>query len=121
MSDSRGLVLWMDGEWIPESQAKVSIFDDGFLRADAAFDVARTFNGKPFQLEEHVDRLLQSCQFLDLPTGLNRDELLRIGREVAERNLPHLKAHGDFWIDYHVTRGVNRPGFRKGTSVMIYC
>ncbi len=114
------LVLWMDGEWLPESQGKISIFDDGFLRADAAFDAARTFNGAPFQLEDHVDRLLDSCRFLELPLTLSKSQLVSLGNEVAQKNKGQLEKYGDFWIDYHVTRGVSRDGYKKGPGVMVY-
>ncbi len=115
------LVLWLDGRWVSEKEAKVSIFDDGFLRGDAVFDVARTFGGKPFQLREHVDRLLESCRYLMLDPGLGRAELIALGEEVAAKNTHLVSRYGDFWIDYHVTRGVRREGFETRTSLMVYC
>ena len=53
-------IVYLNGEFLPESQAHVSLFDMGFRVGDGVYDVARTFAGKPFKLREHVDRLYRS-------------------------------------------------------------
>ena len=50
-------IVYLNGELKPESQAGISIRDRGYLYGDAVFDAARTFNGTPFRLTEHVHRL----------------------------------------------------------------
>ena len=59
-------VAYVNGEFLPESQAKISINDRGFIYGDAVFDTARTFNGKIFFLDDHIDRLFESCKYLDI-------------------------------------------------------
>ena len=52
-------VVYLNGEYVPESRATVSISDRGFIYGDAVFDTARTFGGKIYRLQEHVDRLFR--------------------------------------------------------------
>ena len=58
-----GRIVYFNGEFVPESEARVSIFDSSLMFGDMAFEVARTFGGKPFCLEHHLDRLyaLSGC------------------------------------------------------------
>ena len=48
---------YFNGEWMPFSEVKINPMDRGFLVGDVIFDVARTFNGKSFRMDEHIDRL----------------------------------------------------------------
>lgn len=121
MNIPESLVVWLNGQWLAEQQAKISIFDNGFSAGDGVFDLARTFGGKPFQLTEHVNRLLESCQYLDLNPGLSRDKLIELGQEVAARNFPLVKQHGDYWVTFHVTRGVDRTGYPSKHTLLVYC
>ena len=115
------LVAYVNGDIVPESEAKISIFDLGFLHGEAAFDTARTFAGRVFKLEEHVDRLLRSCRYLQLDPGLGRDALVALTHEVLERNLPALAPGEDFWVSQRVGRGVSRRGFDGGTTLLVEC
>jgi branched-chain amino acid aminotransferase len=53
-------VVWINGEFVAEDEAVISIRDPGFIYGDAVFDTARTFNGEIFKLDEHLDRLWMS-------------------------------------------------------------
>ena len=50
-------VAYINGDYLPESEVKVSFRDRGFVLGDAVFDTARTFEGKIFRLDDHIDRL----------------------------------------------------------------
>lgn len=117
----KNLILYFSGQWMPESEAKVSIFDDGFMRGDAVYDIARTFQGVPFQLEDHIDRFLESCRYLQFNLSHSKAELIKLGEEVVQRNFSHLPTYGDFWIDYHVSRGIEREGYPSSPQLMIFC
>ncbi len=119
MSDS--LTVWMNGKYLPEEEAKISIFDDGFTRGDAAFDAARTFGGKPFQLEEHIERLFHSCDVLCLKPALSRKEFMDVALELCEKNRPLLLRFGDFWIDFRVTRGAHRVSYSTDPTTLVLC
>lgn len=121
MTHSHSLTVWINGNFVSEREASVSIFDDGFTRGDAAFDAARTFGGRPFQLEEHVNRLLQSCEVLNLKPALSKEEFIKTAREVVERNQSLLGEYGDFWIDFRVTRGAHRVSYSSDATTIILC
>ena len=53
-------VVYLDGEYLPQSQAKVSVLDRGFLFGDGVYEVIPVFGGKPLRLSEHLDRLQRS-------------------------------------------------------------
>ena len=52
------LQVYIDGEFYPKSQAKISVYDHGFLYGDGVFEGIREYNGVVFKLKEHIDRLL---------------------------------------------------------------
>ncbi len=60
-------VVYLDGKFVPEGEAKLSIYDLSVMQAAAAFEMTRSFNGKHFKLREHITRLIQSCYLLSIP------------------------------------------------------
>jgi len=101
-------ITYFNGEWIPFSQVKIDPMDRGFLVGDVVFDVARTFNGKSFRMQAHVDRLYRSLKFIRIDPGLSPEEMFAISEEVVERNEPLREAVGDFTVTQFVTRGPGR-------------
>ena len=96
---------YFNGDWVPWSQVKIDPMDRGFTVGDVVFDVARTFNGKSFRMEDHIQRLYRSLKFVRIDPGLSAKEMLDISEEVVQRN-DHLRAEvGDFTITQFVTRG----------------
>jgi branched-chain amino acid aminotransferase len=81
-------VAWMHGEWVPESEAKVSIYDLGVAQAVGAFEMTRSFRGVTFKLREHLERLKQSCRFLGIPLNYTLDELELLCADCQHRNQP---------------------------------
>ena len=59
--------IFLNGELIPASQAKVSVFDGGFLHGAGLFETMRAYNGSVYRLDEHLDRLLKSAKELSIP------------------------------------------------------
>lgn len=62
--------IWIDGSFFDESEAKVSVFDHGFLYGDGVFEGIRVYNGKPFKLREHMMRLYESARAILLGVPL---------------------------------------------------
>jgi len=119
-------LVYVNGELVNESQATVSIYDRGFMLADAAFDVARTFAHCPFKLERHIQRLYSSLRYLAIDPGLSPDDMARLAREVLDINLPLLGGDDEYWITMRVTRGLNPPFYSDATSwnaptILVYC
>ena len=78
--------VYVNGEYLPETEAKVSIFDRGFLMADAVYEVTSVLGGKLIDFEGHAIRLKRSLDELDMAAPCNRDELLEIHRKLVKIN-----------------------------------
>lgn len=94
------LLVWLNGELVPKSQAKVSVFDHGFLYGDGVFEGIRAYNGRVFALDEHLDRLYESAKSIWLTIPMTKEEM-------KEAILKTLKANGlkDAYIRVVVSRG----------------
>ena len=68
-------IVWHNGKMIPESEAKLSIYDSALMWGDMAFEMCRTFNKKTFKLWEHIERLLASLKMLEIDIRYGFDEL----------------------------------------------
>ncbi len=78
--------VYVNGEYLPEDQAKVSIFDRGFLFADGVYEVTSVLGGKLIDFDGHAVRLERSLKELQMTAPLTKDELLDIHRELVTRN-----------------------------------
>ena len=83
-------VAYVNGRIVPESEARVSIVDRGFILGDAVFDTTRTFGHKIFRLDEHLDRLFDSLRYTRIDPGMSRAKLAELTLQVLEANLPLL-------------------------------
>ena len=97
-------VVYFNGEFIPELEARISIFDSALMFGDMVFEVTRTFNQKPYRLREHLDRLYASMRYAEIDCGLTIDQMETATHETIERNLPALDGL-DIQIMHDVTRG----------------
>jgi len=117
-------VVYLNGDYVPESQATVHISDRGFLYGDAVFDTARTFGGQMYRLDDHLDRLMRSLRYLRIDPGLTRQEIADISDEVVARNRHLLGPNEDYWVFQRITRGSafpDGPGGRHGPTVIVVC
>ena len=81
-----GLQIYLDGAFVPQDEAKVSVFDHGFLYGDGVFEGIRAYNGKIFRLAEHIDRLYDSAKTIDLEVPITKEEMTEAIVEVCRRN-----------------------------------
>jgi len=99
------MIIYYDGRYLPDDQAKVSVFDHGFLYGDGVFEGIRAYNGRIFRLKEHIDRLYDSAQTIDLHPPISKEELTEAICETLRRN--NLR---DAYIRPIITRGVGDLG-----------
>jgi len=78
--------VYVNGEYLPEDQAKVSIFDRGFLMADGVYEVTSVLDGKLIAFDGHAERLTRSMNELDMRAPATTEELLEIHRELVRLN-----------------------------------
>ena len=92
--------VYLNGKFVDESKAMVSVFDHGLLYGDGVFEGIRSYDGLIFKLEEHIDRLFESAHTIMLKIPLSRTELI----DVVKQSLRVNKLRGAY-IRLVVTRG----------------
>jgi D-alanine transaminase len=78
--------VYVNGEYLPEEEAKVSVFDRGFLFADGVYEVTSVLGGKLIDFPGHAKRLWRSLAELEMESPVTEEELLEIHRELVARN-----------------------------------
>jgi len=117
-------IVYLNGSFVVESEAKVSVLDAGFNAGDGVYDVTRTFAHKPFRLRDHTARLFRSLRYTRIDCGLSPDEMERFTLEVLERNRPLLEKDEEVALWQVVSRGArsSRGNRTMGkATVAIYC
>jgi len=116
MSDIKVDVLYLNGEYIPRDEAKISVFDYGFLFGAGVYDVALVYDGKLFQGSEHLDRFFKSAADVKAPIKETKEELLEICQKLVDINhmtngIVYLQAtHGSYGKRQHVfPANINNP------------
>ncbi|MCB2118020.1 MAG: D-amino-acid transaminase [Rhodobacteraceae bacterium] len=98
-------IVYVNGDFVPEEDAKVSVFDRGFLMADAVYEVTSVLDGRLLDFPGHVARLHRSLSELGMGCPVSDDDLLAIHRDLVARN-----GIVDGLVYLQVTRG--NPGDR---------
>jgi len=80
------MLVFLNGQFVPEEQAVISIFDRGFLYGDGLFETMRVCNGRVFRWAQHFRRLRQGADFLNIPLSLDGDALGNLARELIQKN-----------------------------------
>lgn len=78
--------VYVNGDYVAEEEAKVSIFDRGFQFADAVYEVTSVLDGKLIAFDGHAERLQRSCRELDMRCPVTMEELLGIHKQLVEKN-----------------------------------
>ncbi|TVQ49509.1 MAG: D-amino-acid transaminase [Gammaproteobacteria bacterium] len=92
--------VYLNGEFLPEAEARVSIFDRAFLMGDGVYEVTSVLDGRLVDFDGHLARLQRSCDALSLRNPHDRDRWLEIHREAVSRN-----ALVDGMVYLQLTRG----------------
>lgn len=99
------MLIYIDGEFLPKAEAKVSVFDHGLLYGDGVFEGIRSYNGRVFKLDEHLERLYDSAKSIMLEIPISIETMKETVLETLRRN--HLR---EGYIRLIVTRGVGDLG-----------
>ncbi len=104
------MIAYVDGKWTPAEEASVSVLDHGLLYGDGVFEGIRVYGGRPFLMDEHLDRLAASARALVLELPATREEIAAVCREAIARS-----GHDDGYLRVVVTRGVGALGVSPHT------
>jgi branched-chain amino acid aminotransferase len=100
-----GRVVYMNGTFVPEQEAKISIYDSALMFGDMVFEMTRSFNKKQFKLREHLERLYASIRFTHIPLKMTIDEMEEACYETIRRNDPFFDKNDEHRLMINVTRG----------------
>ncbi|NLY89577.1 MAG: branched-chain-amino-acid transaminase [Firmicutes bacterium] len=92
--------IYINGEFFPKEEAKVSVFDHGLLYGDGVFEGTRAYNGRVFKFDEHIDRLYDSAKAINLTIPMSKEEMKEAHLETLRRN-----KLTDAYIRTVITRG----------------
>ena len=126
MSDLEEGVVYLNGKFVSESEAKVPVWDRGFSGGEGVYEVTRTFAHKPFKLKEHIQRLYRSLRYTRIDCGITPDEMERLSLDILARNARFLGPDDDFAIWQIVSRGVQQATIStkkapRAPTVTIFC
>ncbi|MEL7459806.1 MAG: aminotransferase class IV [Pseudomonadota bacterium] len=102
------ILIWVNGDLVPRHQAKVSVYDSGFMLGDGMWEGMRLYDGVWAFFDEHMDRLFNSLKAVSLDPGLTRDEIKTLLDQTAAANGMTTDAHCRLMI----TRGPKAKPFQ---------
>ncbi len=115
------ILIYVNGELVPRDEAKVSVYDSGFMLGDGVWEGLRLHNGRFAFLDEHIDRLFEGAKAIDLDIGMTPDEVAEALFRTTEANGMHDGVH----MRLMVTRGPKKTPFQDprlsvfGSTVVI--
>lgn len=110
MTTDQERLVYLSGDLVPESQAKISIFDAAVNLGHCVTDSSRTFGHQPFKLENHIARLYLSLKVARINPGITQQDMLQATLELLERNLERYGPGQDCWIVHNVSAGMAPMG-----------
>jgi branched-chain amino acid aminotransferase len=100
-----GSIVYLNGEFVAPENAKVSIFDFGYLFGDGIFETLRAYDGHVFRLDEHVDRFFRAARYVLIDPPVGRADLAKLCHEALERS-----GNRDAYLRITMSRGVGTRG-----------
>lgn len=98
-------IVYQNGNFIDEKEAKVSIFDSALMFGDMVFEMTRSFNKKQFKLKEHLERLYAGIKIMRIPMKLTIEEMEKLCQDVVNKNDPFFTKADEHRLMINVSRG----------------
>ncbi len=116
--------VYFNGQMVPETEAKISVYDSALMFGDMVFEMTRSFGKKQFKLREHIDRLYAGLKILRIPLQMTPEEMERACLETIEANDALFTSDDEHRLMIDVSRGLlgiyqGIEGLRKGPNVII--
>lgn len=103
--------VYLNGKFIPQDEAKISVFDSGYLYGDGVFEGIRAYNGRVFRLEEHIDRFYDCARAIGMRLAEPKSEMCKIVAATCAKN-----GMKDAYIRLVASRGVGDMGLNPATK-----
>src|SRR5580704_14535879 len=105
------MIVFLNGQFVPEIQAVVPVNDRGFIYGDGLFETMRIVNGKPFRFAQHLERMTRGADFLKIKCPFAPKELQKFAEQLVEKNqMP------DAILRVILTRGPSERGYTPSTE-----
>jgi len=115
--------VYFNGDFVPETEARISIYDSALMFGDMIFEMTRSFNGKQFKLREHLERLYTGIKILRIPVKIKIEEMEKAVYETVKKNLKLFDKDDEHRILIDVSRGLlsiyEDVDIKKGPNVVI--
>ena len=105
MTMASGRVAYLNGAFVPETEAKITLFDSQNHVGDMVHENTRTFGHRPFKLREHMERLYYSMAAVEIDCGLTIEQMEEVTLELLNRNEHTLAPEEDCFFIHDVSRG----------------
>jgi len=117
-------LVFFNKKFIPEHEAKISIYDSALMFGDMIFEMTRSFNKKQFLLEKHIDRLLLGIKILRIPIKYSKKEILDFCYQTIEINKNSFERDDEHRLMIDISRGLlsiynNIKGLENGPNLII--
>jgi branched-chain amino acid aminotransferase len=121
---TQGRLVYFNGRLVPESEAKISIYDSALMFGDMVFEMTRSFKKTQFKLREHIDRLFAGIKILRIPLQMTPEEMERACQQTIEANEHLFAADDEHRLMIDVSRGLlgiyqGIEGLHKGPNVVV--
>ena len=97
--------VYLNGKFVPENEAKISIYDSALMFGDMVFDMTRSFNKKQFKLKEHIQRLYDSAKMVHIEIPITQNEMEQLCYETIEKNESEFLETDEHRLFLNVSRG----------------
>ena len=98
-------LVYINGEFVTELDAKISIYDSALMFGDMVFEMTRSFNKEQFKLREHLERLYMGIKLLHIPINMTIDEMEQTCLETIAKNKDAFEEHDEHRLMINVSRG----------------
>lgn len=117
---NESVLVYVNGEYFPRSEAKISVFDAGYVCGDGVWEGVRLVKGKIISFDAHIDRLLEGARSIAMDLGKTRDELKAVITETFARNQMFDGAHARLMVTRGVKKTPNQdPRFIIGSATVV--
>ena len=124
MKKENNRVVYFNGKFVKESEARISIYDSALMFGDMVFEMTRSFNKKHFKLDEHIERLLLGLKILKVDIGLTKNQLIDICNETTKMNDHLFNKNDEHRLMIDISRGLleiyeDVVGIKKGPNIIV--
>ena len=116
--------VYFNGNFIDEKDAKLSIYDSSLMFGDMVFEMTRSFNKKHFLLNEHIDRLYKSANYLEIPVNISKKEMVDACLQISDINSNTFEENDEHRLMINISRGLlsiydKKVDVESGSNVII--